>query len=43
MSFVPRSCYSQARKATMNWFNRQTLTRQFLVASFPIVLAGMLA
>jgi signal transduction histidine kinase len=26
----------------MNWFNRLTLTRQFLVASFPIVLAGML-
>ena len=25
------------------WFNRLTLTRQFLVASFPILLAGMLA
>ena len=25
------------------WFNRLTLTRQFLVASFPILLAGMIA
>ena len=27
----------------MRWFRDLTLTRQFLVASFPILLAGMLA